>query len=79
MGGDFLLLKYSISKERRNAELENHHFAVHNELIDLGIEDQWLLNNITQEKTIRNQVHVHVKYSCQSIKTESRYVLRPNY
>lgn len=49
-GGNFLLLKYSINKERRNAELENHHFAVHNELIDPGIEDQWLLNNITQEK-----------------------------
>lgn len=26
-------------------DLENHHFAIHNELIDLGIGDQWLLTS----------------------------------
>lgn len=66
----FLLLKYSIDKERRNIESENHHFVICNELIDLGIEDQWLLTS-SKERTIHNQVHVCMRYSCQSIKPDS--------
>ena len=50
MRGGRFFFKYSISKERRNIELENHQFAIHNELIDPGIEDQWLLTNVNQVK-----------------------------
>lgn len=50
-------------------ELENHHFAVHNELTDLG---SVFANNIMRKKTTRhNQVEVHMRCSCQNVKPES--------